>query len=105
MSDISFLKNIHLFLKKSRMAAGLTQKDMAEKLRVSESTISRWERGGDLPMEKVHRWFEACEILIRMTISAPGTLPLEEICSKCGEEFCTSRRLLKGTRLLESPVR
>lgn len=36
------------FMTEKRIAAGLTQKELADRLFLSDSTISKWERGGSL---------------------------------------------------------
>lgn len=36
------------YIRKKRLEAGLTQKELAGLLFVTESTISKWERGGSL---------------------------------------------------------
>ena len=43
------LKTTGLFIKQQRKAKGLTQLELAEKLRVSEKTISKWECGNGFP--------------------------------------------------------
>ena len=42
-------KKIGLFLKKLRIEKGLTQEQLAEKLNVSNRSVSRWETGSTLP--------------------------------------------------------
>lgn len=36
-------------IKEKRKAAGLTQKELAEKLKVDQAHISKWERGENTP--------------------------------------------------------
>ena len=36
------------FIMEKRKEAGLTQKGLAERLHVTESAVSKWERGGSL---------------------------------------------------------
>ena len=43
------LKVIGEFIKQQRKAKGLTQVELAEKLLVSEKTISKWECGNGFP--------------------------------------------------------
>ncbi len=40
---------IGMFFKELRKEKGLTQEQLAEKLRVSRRTVSRWETGGNMP--------------------------------------------------------
>lgn len=40
---------VRLTLKSARVNAGLTQKDAAEKLGVSNSTLCNWEKGSSMP--------------------------------------------------------
>lgn len=37
-----------LFIKEMRKAKNLTQRELAEKLIISEKTVSKWETGGSL---------------------------------------------------------
>ncbi len=36
-------------IKKKRMFFGLTQKDLAEKIKVDRSTVAKWENGESMP--------------------------------------------------------
>lgn len=82
-------------LKASRVEAGLSQGALAEKLKVSSSTISRWERTGSMSMLMVDYWFKACSRLARLVISPESdNLPLEEVCVHCGSDSCSGRNLL-----------
>ena len=49
------------FIAESRKQLGLTQKDLAEKLGISDKTISKWETGHGMPDVSVIP--ELCEIL------------------------------------------
>ena len=49
------------FISESRRKKNITQKEMAEKLGVTDKTISRWENGHYLP--DISLWKELCEIL------------------------------------------
>ena len=42
-------KTIGGFIAALRKANGMTQKDLAERLNVSDKTVSRWERDGTMP--------------------------------------------------------
>lgn len=41
-------KTFGIFLSEQRKAKGFTQKELAEKLFVSDKAVSKWERGGSL---------------------------------------------------------
>ena len=41
--------NVGEFIQLSRKAKGFTQKELAEKINVSDKTISKWENGNSLP--------------------------------------------------------
>ena len=49
-------------LKKLRLRSGMTQKELAEKLHVTQVTVSQWERGGSYPkarkLPEIARLFE-----------------------------------------------
>ena len=52
---------VGLFISKKRKEKGLTQKQLADKLFISEKTISKWECGNGLP--EVSLMLPLCEIL------------------------------------------
>ena len=41
-------KSFGAYIRRKRQSAGLTQRDLAQALYVTESTVSKWERGGSL---------------------------------------------------------
>ena len=41
-------ENIGALIAQIRKEKGLTQKDLAEKLHISDKTVSKWETGGSL---------------------------------------------------------
>ena len=41
--------NIGEFIQQSRKAKGLTQKDLGDRIGVSDKTISKWENGNSVP--------------------------------------------------------
>ncbi len=47
-------------LAKARKTAGLTQKDVAEAMRTTQSVISRIERGANVSIETLERYVSAC---------------------------------------------
>lgn len=54
---------LNLKLKAFRVNEGLSVYDMADKLKVSKSTISRWEREENrIPHEMFERYCEICHI-------------------------------------------
>lgn len=54
-------------MKAAREAAGYTQVDLAKVLRVKQSTISRWESGGEKPLPALR---DALEIVIGLPRAA-----------------------------------
>lgn len=61
MSDESIKKNISKNIGKYREIAGMSQKELAQKLGVVPSRISNWETGANCPTIDI--LFEVCEIL------------------------------------------
>lgn len=61
MSDESVKKNISINISKYRESAGMSQKELAQKLGVVPSRISNWETGQNCPTIDI--LFEVCEIL------------------------------------------
>ena len=48
-------------IRDARVAAGLTQVDLARRIRTTQSVVSRWERGGDEPrLSTLDRILRAC---------------------------------------------
>ncbi len=45
MGETDDKKSFGAYLRKKRLEAGLTQKELAGQLFVTESTVSKWERG------------------------------------------------------------
>lgn len=41
-------KQIGLFIRDRRLALGLTQQQLADKLDITDKAVSKWERGGSL---------------------------------------------------------
>ena len=56
MDNIMFGK----FIRKSRKEKGLTQKQLAEQLHVSDKTVSKWENGAGFPDIKLLEPLAAC---------------------------------------------
>ena len=54
-------KKIGLFIATCRKKKGLTQKQLAEKLSVTDKSVSKWERGIHLPDASLY--IPLCEIL------------------------------------------
>jgi transcriptional regulator with XRE-family HTH domain len=58
-------------IRDARLAAGLTQVELARRLRTTQSVVSRWERGGDEPrLSTLDRILRACGR--RLTVSVEG---------------------------------
>ena len=55
------LKKIGAYISGKRKALGMTQRELAEKLGMSDKSVSKWERGVCLPDVSVYR--ELCDIL------------------------------------------
>ena len=68
-----------LFVTELRKEKNLTQKDLAEKLYVSDKTVSKWERGLSMPN-------------VVLLIPIADTV---EIFSKCGKENCFGRTIVE----------
>ena len=51
---------VKLTLKAARVNAGLTQKDVAERLNISNKTVCSWETGATIP--NVHQVESLCEL-------------------------------------------
>lgn len=63
MNRIKFRNNLSNTLKLSRERAELSQKEMAQKLNVSERTIQNWESGYSEPLfSQLFEWFEVLDI-------------------------------------------
>lgn len=42
-------------IKNLRLKAGMTQADLAKKLDVDQTAVSRWESGQNKPLRKIHK--------------------------------------------------
>ncbi|MBO4461309.1 MAG: helix-turn-helix transcriptional regulator [Lachnospiraceae bacterium] len=49
------------FIAKTRKEKGYTQKELAEKVRLSDKAVSKWERGNSMPDISV--MMDLCEVL------------------------------------------
>lgn len=63
-------------IKKFRMAAGMTQTDLAKKLNITSASISNWEKGQN--SIDVEMLFKLCEIL-GVSIDAMGNMTSEDL--------------------------
>ena len=61
------LIRIGQYIAGKRKALGLTQKQLAEKLGVSDKSVSKWERGVCLP--DVSLYTELCAALVKSSLS------------------------------------
>jgi transcriptional regulator with XRE-family HTH domain len=56
-------------IRQARLAAGLTQADLAGRIRTTQSVVSRWERGGDEPrLSTLDRILRACGRRLAITV-------------------------------------
>jgi len=87
-------------LKQSRAHAGKSQAEIAEHLKVSRSSVSRWERTGDCKIEQANQWFAFCGVLVAMTITSNVDkllLPVQSICDECeGKLRCEGNNIVFG---------
>lgn len=61
MTAITKTEDVAKRVKRVRIALGLSQVELAEKLQVAFSTINRWERGKTKPLPALIRQLEALE--------------------------------------------
>lgn len=75
------------FLQSVRKTQGLTQKELAEKINVSDKTISKWETGASLPDTSI--LVELCKVLeISVNELVAGqSIPKEEYTQKAEENM------------------
>lgn len=60
---------------KAREEAGLTQEQMADKLRVSHSTVAKWEKDKGQPrdfMDRIKQWSETTQVPIGWLLGIEG---------------------------------
>jgi len=78
--------------KEARVLAGFTQAQLAKKLNVSRSTISRWERTGKVKISDFMEWLEVCNCQMKMILVGDNPVKARpEICAQCSREHCNSR--------------
>lgn len=94
MGDDTIKKNISKNIAKYRESAGLSQKDLANKLGVVPSRISNWETGANCPTIDI--LFEVCEVLGVSINDIYGVYPDSKFVLKYGEQD-----LLKKYRSLD----
>lgn len=83
------LKKIGAYIAGKRKAQGLTQRELAEKLGMSDKSVSKWERGVCLPDVSVY--WELCSILgIRLSEFLAGEDLAEESIPRRSEETLVS---------------
>ena len=75
--EIRNLRDVGQLLVAARIARGLSQRELAERLRVHESQVSRDERNEyhGITLERAARILEALRIETRTTASSTGELP------------------------------
>jgi transcriptional regulator with XRE-family HTH domain len=76
-----------------RRRAGITQRELAEKLGVSRSTVSRWECTGDVTFKYIDTLMQAIGGHLRFSLVyvGPEVAADMEVCSCCTKEFCLVR--------------
>ena len=94
MGDDTIKKNISKNIAKYRESAGLSQKDLANKLGVVPSRISNWETGANCPTIDI--LFDVCEVLDVSINDIYGVYPDSKFVLKYGEQD-----LLKKYRALD----
>ena len=58
-------------IREARLKAGLTQTELAERLRRDRAQVARWEIGGQEPsFENVRALVEACGFVLKLEIAA-----------------------------------
>lgn len=68
-------------LSRLRKECGMTQKQVAEKLQISDRTVSKWERGDTIPnTETLKRLSKLFDVSINTLLGSPREL----ICQCCG---------------------
>lgn len=95
MSDDTIKKNISKNIGKYREKAGLSQKELANKLGIVPSRISNWETGANCPTIDI--LFEVCEVLNVSINDIYGVYPDSKFILKYGEQD-----LLNKYRLLDA---
>lgn len=84
MGDDTIKKNISKNIAKYRESAGLSQKELANKLGVVPSRISNWETGANCPTIDI--LFEVCEVLGVSINDIYGVYPDSKFVLKYGEQ-------------------
>ena len=91
-------------LRTARRAAGLTQKQLAEKLGVESITVSRWERGVTSPsLPRLRRIAEITETTVSDLVRSPDTASAHAVeLAALREELAETRELVdRVARALE----
>jgi len=92
-------KNVSNVLRVGRVRSNLSQKELAERLGVSKSTVSRWERDSKkIPILKLSQWASICDVVIEMRLSPRRDFKNkseESICKSCNNR-CEGNRIVLG---------
>ena len=94
-------------LRTARRAAGLTQKQLAEKLEVESITVSRWERGVTSPsLPRLRRIAEITETTVSDLVRSPDAASAHAVeLAALREELAETRELVdRVARALERLV-
>jgi len=69
MTDVASRTGTGDLIRQARLAAGLTQAELARRIRTTQSVVSRWERGGDEPrLSTLDRILRACGRRLSLTV-------------------------------------
>ena len=69
MPDTAHRTGTSGLIREARLAAGLTQAELARRIRTTQSVVSRWEQGGDEPrLSTLDRVLRACGRRLSITV-------------------------------------
>jgi hypothetical protein len=64
--------NAGALIREARLRAGLTQRELAEKVGTTQSSIARWEAGGARPsLETLSSLARSCGLELRISLAEP----------------------------------
>lgn len=84
-------------LKETRIQAGYTQAQLGELLKVSRSTISRWERTGEIKFKEAVLFMEKCKAQMQIIfVKEENTTINPEVCFWCPRHSCSLENAIEG---------